>query len=169
MTELYRSDLAGQIKSSLTMGEVARFYGFEPNRAGFICCPFHNGDHTASLKIYAGNGGFHCFGCCAHGSIIDFAMRLFDLLPQACLRLNLDFRLGLSAQRPDQAELSRILQERAKAAQEREAYEERYRVYTALHRAMWCALRDGTETPLYYEALRYLPVIENWFEEHPWR
>lgn len=164
------NSLSDAIKDRLTMDEVARFYGFEPNRAGFISCPFHHGDHTASLKIYTGSGGFHCHACGAGSSVVDFVMRLFDIsFPQACLRLNSDFQLGLSAQRPDRVQASRIAQERAKAARERDAYEERYQVYTALHRAMWCALRDGTETPLYYEALRYLPVIENWFDEHPYR
>ena len=67
------------IKQSLSMQEVAEKYGFYPNRAGFIQCPFHTGDHTASLKVYPEKGGgFYCFGCKAHGSVIDFVMRLFD-------------------------------------------------------------------------------------------
>lgn len=60
------------------MDEVARHYGFEPNRAGFMRCPFHQGDHTASLKIYAGDRGWHCFGCNSGGSVIDFVMRLYE-------------------------------------------------------------------------------------------
>ena len=88
------------IKQSLSMQEVAEKYGFYPNRSGFIQCPFHTGDHTASLKVYTEKGGgFYCFGCKAHGSVIDFVMRLFDCSFQTALeRLNSDFGLGLCKQ-----------------------------------------------------------------------
>ena len=88
------------IKQSLSMQEVAEKYGFYPNRAGFVQCPFHTGDHTASLKVYTEKGGgFYCFGCKAHGSVIDFVMRLFDCSFQTALeRLNSDFGLGLCKQ-----------------------------------------------------------------------
>lgn len=167
----FRSDgLAQQIKERLTMDEVARHYGFEPNRSGFLKCPFHQGDHTASMKIYPGSGGFHCFGCGAGGSVIDFVMRLFDLsFGQALLRLNTDFGLGLSSSRPSPSEASRILQERAQKARELEEYRRVYQVHTVLYRAMWLALKRGEETPLYFAALRELPILDYWFEEHPWR
>lgn len=59
-----------EIKDAYSMREVVERYGFRPNRGGFISCPFHGGDKTPSLKIY--DRGFHCFGCGAHGDIIDF-------------------------------------------------------------------------------------------------
>jgi DNA primase len=37
-------------------------------------CPFHE-DSTASFYVVAGKGFFHCFGCGAHGSAIDYLMR----------------------------------------------------------------------------------------------
>jgi len=37
-------------------------------------CPFHVGDHTASLKIYKGTRGWSCFGCHRGGTVIDFVM-----------------------------------------------------------------------------------------------
>lgn len=41
------------------------------------------------------------------GSVIDFVMDLFDLsFRQAVLRLNLDFRLGLTDSRPTRTEVS---------------------------------------------------------------
>lgn len=42
--------IADEIKSLVTMQQVAEFYGFQVGRSGFISCPFHTGDHTASLK-----------------------------------------------------------------------------------------------------------------------
>ena len=97
-------DMASDVKRLLTAQQVAEFYGFQVSRAGFMKCPFHQGDRTASLKLYDGEGGFYCFGCSAHGTVIDFVMRLFDLnFRQAVLRINADFHLGLTASKPDRA------------------------------------------------------------------
>ena len=67
-------NMAADIRRILTAQQVAEFYGFQVGRSGFMKCPFHQGDHTASLKLYDGDGGWHCFGCGAHGSVIDFVM-----------------------------------------------------------------------------------------------
>ena len=92
---------AEEIKQRLTMREVAEHYGFQVNRASCIRCPFHAGDRQASLHIYSGSGGFHCFGCGAHGSVIDFIMRLFNCsFREAVERADSDFHLGLGVARP---------------------------------------------------------------------
>ena len=49
-----RSDLAAEIKERLTARQVVEFYGFHPNRMGYIQCPFHTGDDHGSLKVYDG-------------------------------------------------------------------------------------------------------------------
>ena len=56
------------------MREIVTRYGFYPNRAGFIPCPFHKGDREASMKIY--DKDFHCFGCGAHGDIFAFIQQM---------------------------------------------------------------------------------------------
>lgn len=92
---------AEEIKQRLTMREVAEHYGFQVNRASCIRCPFHAGDRQASLHIYPGSGGFHCFGCGAHGSVIDFTMRLFNCsFRETMERLDSDFSLGIGISRP---------------------------------------------------------------------
>lgn len=58
------------IKHAYSMREIVERYGYKPNRAGFISCPFHKGDNTASLKIYSDS--YYCFGCGAHGDIFTF-------------------------------------------------------------------------------------------------
>lgn len=63
-----------ETKGSIDMKELVWRYGFLPNRAGFIRCPFHTGDRDASLKLYSRD--FHCFGCGAHGDIFDFVMKI---------------------------------------------------------------------------------------------
>ena len=160
------------------MDEVARHYGFEPNRAGFMRCPFHQGDHTASLKIYAGDRGWHCFGCNSGGSVIDFVMRLYDInFRQAVLRLDLDFGLGLSqAPQRSRAEQSAILEARRREAERRAVFEREYHEKTVEHRYWWEVLKYFAPTkedaaagfihPLYAEALRRQPYLEYWLEEN---
>lgn len=99
-----------EVKARLTMREVARQYWNEPNRAGFVRCPFHD-DRTPSLKLYADS--YHCFGCGAHGDAVDFVGRLFNLEPlEAARRLNADFSLGLDFDRPDPDEQRQRQRER---------------------------------------------------------
>jgi hypothetical protein len=93
--------MAADIRRILTAQQVAEFYGFQVGRSGFMKCPFHQGDHTASLKLYDGDGGWHCFGCGAHGSVIDFAMLLFNCsFREAMGRLDSDFHLGIGISKP---------------------------------------------------------------------
>lgn len=112
------------IKESLSMPEVVERYGFQTNRAGFVRCPFHSGDNSASLKIYPEKGGgFFCFGCQASGSVIDFVMKLFECsFTDACKRLSDDFGLGLYQQSYRERKASRdAFMAKRRAAREREA------------------------------------------------
>lgn len=59
-----------EIKSTYSMRDILARYGLRPNRAGFIRCPFHEGDREASMKIY--DRDFNCFGCGANGDIFTF-------------------------------------------------------------------------------------------------
>lgn len=63
-----------EIKRTVSMTELVWKYGLYPNRAGFIRCPFHDGDKNASLKIY--KDSFYCFGCGASGDVFDFVRRM---------------------------------------------------------------------------------------------
>ena len=63
-----------EIKDLYSMKDILERYGLpQPNRAGFICCPFHK-EKTASMKIYAKD--FNCFGCGENGDIFTFVMRM---------------------------------------------------------------------------------------------
>ena len=63
-----------EIKSQYSMRDVLQMYGIQPNRAGFIHCPFHNGDRTASCKVYKDN--YHCHACGADGDIFTFVQNM---------------------------------------------------------------------------------------------
>lgn len=69
-----------QIKDSMTIRQLWAKLNLatEPNDKGPSLCPFHQ-EKSPSLNIYAAGRKFHCFGCGAGGSVIDFyihAMRL---------------------------------------------------------------------------------------------
>lgn len=89
-------DFATAIKTMVSTPNLFEFYGFKRNRAGFVCCPFH-GEKTPSMKVYDGAKGFHCFGGCgAHGDVLDFVQRYFNLsFNEALAKINADFHLGL--------------------------------------------------------------------------
>ena len=86
-------DAVQTIKDSLSMRYVMERYGYRPNYAGFVCCPFHN-EKTPSMKVYEKD--FHCFGCGKHGDIITFVRELFGLsFKDALRRIDVDFNLNL--------------------------------------------------------------------------
>ena len=86
------------IRQSVTMKDICDHYGFEPNRAGFIHCPFHPGDRDASLKIYPSSRGWNCFGCGRGGSVIDFVEALCGVgFNEAVRIIDSTFNLGLPA------------------------------------------------------------------------
>ena len=167
--------ISDEIKSILTMRQGAEFYGFQIGRSGFITCPFHIGDRTASLKLYDGEGGFHCFGCGAHGSVIDFVMRLFDLnFRQAVLRINSDFRLGLTSSKPDRVERSKVLEARREEQRRKDQADANFNFMLSEQR-YWREAEDvfapvvqGEKAyyhPLYVEAVKRLPYIEYWLDD----
>ena len=122
-------DFANEIRNRLDTQEVFSNYGLRPNRSGFVCCFLHN-EKTPSMKVYKGNGGYHCFGCGAHGSIIDFVMQYFGLSFQdAISKINADFSLGLPI-----GERISLRQQREMEHRQRERQEERNREQRELER-----------------------------------
>ena len=73
------------IRDNVSTEQIVGMYGYKI-RHGFMVCPFH-GDKDASLKVYPGTGGWHCFGCGRGGSVIDFVME----------QENCDFRTAVAA------------------------------------------------------------------------
>lgn len=185
-------EIAASIKQSVSMRQVVEHYGFTPDRAGYIRCPFHAGDNQGSLKVYDGQGGFCCFGCGAKGSVIDFVMRFDDLQFQAaCERINDDFSLNL----PIGRKLTHRERERRKGAimtareqaNRQSAEQARINQKRAAAFDLWCFAdtiknryspenTGGQILPGYANAVRELPLladnltqaeIERWKFEHP--
>lgn len=167
------SFLSKEIEDRLTMTQVAERYGFQPSRSGFLRCPFHSGDHTASLKIYPDNRGWYCFGCGKGGGVVKFVMELYDLdFRRACKKLNDDFSLGFPLGKPagamDRLRVQAEEIKRRKEREEEEREEQEELLLTLEYRTGWMALRDKPEdqwTPLEVEAIKRLPTLEYMLDE----
>ncbi len=112
-----------EIKQTVSMAEVVGRYGFRPNRAGFISCPFHDGDRQASLKVY--KDSFHCFGCGADGDIFSFVQRMEGIGFKEAFR-----RLGGEGRVSDAA-LVRIERQKAKKKRRERALRNKYTEFDA--------------------------------------
>lgn len=92
------SNIFEAVRDAIPVPAAAERYGLQANRAGMVCCPFHD-DHHPSLKL--NERYFYCFGCGEHGSVVDFASKLFNLRPyDAANKLAVDFGVNVPATAP---------------------------------------------------------------------
>lgn len=124
---------AMQITDRITMHDVFLKYGFEEDRKGNICCPFHN-ETKPSLGTYANKKRWHCFGCNEGGSVIDFVMKLYDLtFKQAIVKLDYDFNLQLFNRYLSREERARLkeqeIERKKRLEEERRAKAERSKAF----------------------------------------
>lgn len=167
-----RNDIFSRIAESVPMAAVAERYGFEVNRSGDMLCPFHN-DSRPSLHVYPGARGWYCFVCGEGGDVIDFVSKLYNIsLRQAAIRLDNDFGLGLTTERPSpvsSAELQRRRREQAALAAYRDEYDAKCREA--------CLIRFAPKPPAgsplwgaYAALLGQLDYLDNcWFNQNKWR
>ena len=94
------------VKEAVPVPLAAERYGLQANRAGMVCCPFHD-DHTPSMKL--NEDYFFCFGCGAGGDVVSLVSRLFDLRPyEAASKLAVDFGVNVPATAPPDGSLNRF-------------------------------------------------------------
>ena len=87
------------VKAAVTPRMAAERYGLPIQQGGMVCCPFH-ADRTPSMKL--NEDYFYCFGCGAHGDVINLAARLFGLSGyDAAKKLAYDF--GIDPDKPPAA------------------------------------------------------------------
>src|SRR6266852_214789 len=69
-----------RIKRELPIEQVIGSYvELRASGATFVgLCPFHD-DHRPSLTVYPEQATFHCYGCCAHGDVLNFSQRVEHL------------------------------------------------------------------------------------------
>ena len=90
-------ELMDEIKEQVSIVDMIDELKIVKKRSGgnryVIICPFHD-EKTASCMVYADEDKFHCFGCEAHGDLIDFYQLYNDLefdeaIMRLCDRLNI--------------------------------------------------------------------------------
>lgn len=148
------------------MRDVASFYGYTPNTRGYIRCPFHS-EKTASLRLY--DKSFYCFGCGVGGDMIKFVQLYFNIsFPQALIRINSDFRLGLSDKKPVH---SRPVQRKPTPE---ELYEIEYnKKWEEYHKLLFAREKlkpksiDDTLHPLFIKSLQQLDHLQYWIDSNP--
>ena len=92
-------DLFESVKAAATARQAAEHYGLKIGQGNMACCPFH-ADRTPSMKL--NEDYFYCFGCGAHGDVIDLVARLFNLSSyDAAKKLAYDF--GIDPDKPPAA------------------------------------------------------------------
>lgn len=153
------------------MQAVAERYGFEVSR-GVMLCPFHD-DRKPSLKVYPGSRGWYCWVCDEGGTVIDFVAKLFRLnARQAAIRLDNDFRLGLSTEKPDRRAVNEWVEKRRREQAALDAYRAEYDAKCREAYAIRSAPKPPPESPLwgeYAELLGRLDYLDNWFCMNHWR
>lgn len=163
---MYEIDCAAEIRKRLPVKDALYRYGLDFDSKGSAHCPFHS-EKTASFKI-KDNIYWHCFGCQAHGDIIDFVIKYFGLeWKEALSRINDDFNLQLPINRRQTVAESlqaskrqrELEQERAIKAARIESYESMLDTYAAFD----CAIMrlkpkpgDTELNPIYVYALHHI-------------
>ena len=87
------------IKETLKIVDVLTFYSMVFNR-NKVLCPLHN-EKSPSFTVYSNTNSWHCFGCGAGGSAIDFVMALCGLSAlDAAKKIDNYYSLGLFQKKP---------------------------------------------------------------------
>ena len=156
-------NLFESVKAAVTVRQAVEHYGLEVNRGNMVCCPFHN-DRRPSMKL---NEDYcYCFGCGAHGDVIDLVTRLFNLSSyDAAKKLAYDF--GIDPDKPPAAAaLRKPKYPLAKAFQKEEIHCQRI-LCDYLHLLEHWKVQYAPETPedtlddRFVEACQMLDYIED--------
>lgn len=104
------------VKAAVHPRMAAERYGLPIQQGSMVCCPFHD-DRTPSMKL--NEDYFYCFGCGAHGDVIEFTSKLFGISAlDAAKKLAADF--GVAGQKP--SILARLQRGNSQAETERRCF-----------------------------------------------
>jgi len=76
MARIPEAEIA-RLKAQVSLLDLVGRQGYQPRKHGkdyAIRCPFHE-DETPSLILTPGKNLFHCFGCGAAGTVLDWWFR----------------------------------------------------------------------------------------------
>lgn len=137
-------NLAQRVKTSVQLADVLTLYHLQPDRAGFLHCPFHNGDRSPSLKVYPDQNTWYCFGCEKNGTVIDFVMQMEGCsFTDAIKKLDSDFHLGLSDNKESYRSYRQRLSERRRHDNEQKERNNAIKAKIAHRRALWLKIKSS--------------------------
>lgn len=109
-------NLFDTVKAAVHPRMAAERYGLPIQQGSMVCCPFHD-DRTPSMKL--NEDYFYCFGCGAHGDVIEFTSKLFGISAlDAAKKLAADF--GITEQKP--SILAKLQRGKSQAEAERRCF-----------------------------------------------
>jgi len=90
-----RDDEVARLKAAVPIASfIDRYLELRPSGKNFTAlCPFHD-DHNPSFFVYPPRRTFRCYGCGAHGDVLEFLMRVEKLSFPEALRVLRELPLG---------------------------------------------------------------------------
>ena len=174
------STITDTIRQSVTARDAAQALGIRVNRQGRCQCPIHSGTDY-NMRLYPGDGGYHCFVCGASGDVIHLVENVQQCSFLSAIEwLNSAFHLGLPLDRPmdkNDAETARMAKERKQAEREQKQAIERmeYDLYVLCGRLLesleadkerYRPRRENEEwDERFVNAARMIPEVEEVAEE----
>ena len=149
------------IKETLQIADVLTFYGMGFNRNKAFC-PLHN-EKSPSFTVYPKTKSWHCFGCGAGGSVIDFVMAFYGLdTIDAAKKIDNDFNLGLFENKPsigrrgcfNRATTQEVLNRLKSQQAEQQAQTQTYKGLTGAF--------ETYMNKAYFTLCDYLHLLEDW-------
>ena len=123
------------IKQNVSILDVLNMCGVDYRRSPIIC-PFHN-EKTGSMYIYEDGNQYHCFGCGAHGDIIDFVQSYYECdFKDAVRQISDYFGLGGEITLEQKKRLNDAKKRRKRQATERERLQKEWLKW--LTAFTWC-------------------------------
>lgn len=152
------------VKQNVNNREAAELYGIDISRTSMANCPFHPDKHPS---LYVADDHFHCFGCHAHGDVIDFTARLFGISGKSAARkLARDFGLSPDPSPGNVLQLPKTPQMEQRDQEWRcmEALQERIQTLSCWHK-VYAPQEPGEEFhPRFLQACRELPQLKHWLD-----
>lgn len=159
VSHLCNRDLFLKVKESVSMQQVAEYYGFKADRKGFCMCPFHHDRHP-SLKLYENGKGFYCFSCGTGGDVIKFAALYKDLSNTDAAR-ELAAVFNISVEIPATYSELRKLEKEQRHRKETERFQRYSVMFLRAYWGLLCeAARGNMESPKFTEAVENREYIE---------
>lgn len=164
---------AEKIRDRVTIPMVLSQYGCQTSSRKRVPCPIHQGrdpNFCYTDQVY------HCWSCGAKGDAIGLVMELFGIgFKPAMLKLNHDFCLGISSDRPSYRERQQMAEsKRVQKAYDSWHHEKKagYDALCTLHRELFRRVAIGEADD---EIIAVQGDLEAWLEDNieevmqPWR